>query len=63
MAAYEMTEKERRIWWRELEMTELTFREQELRNRNMSYSPEYRKDLEKRVAELKERYGADEQSS
>ena len=60
MAAYEMTAKERRIWWRELEMTELTFREQELRNRNMSYSPEYRKDLEKRVAELKERYGAEE---
>ena len=55
MEAYEMTPEERRIWWRELERTQLEFLQMELRNRNNDYSPEYRKDLEKRVAEMKQR--------
>ena len=54
--AYEMTMEERRTWWSELERTQLEFMQMELRNRNIVYSPERRKDLDKCVAELKQRY-------
>lgn len=51
----ELTAKEQRIIWREREMTEYEFMRMELRNPNNYYTPERRRDIEKRVAELRER--------
>ena len=53
---YEMTPAEKRGWVRELRLTELTFLEMELNNRENEYTPEYRRDMEKRVAQLREMY-------
>ena len=56
---YTMTREERRAWWRELEQTEFYFLRNELRNREAFFPEEYRRYLEKRVAELQEKYGTD----
>ena len=53
---YEMTAEERRIWWRELEMTEYYFLQNELKNRAFTVPADYRKYLENRVAELREKF-------
>lgn len=54
--AYEMTREEEKRWQRERDLTRLTFMEQELRNRNNSFTPEYRRDMAKILEEMKERY-------
>lgn len=51
---YIMTQAERRNWFRELEQTEYYFLQNELKNRDLAVSAEYRQYLERRVAELKE---------
>ena len=54
--AFVMTREEEKIWWRELEMTEYYFLQNELKNRAFEAPPEYRKYLEQRVAELQAKF-------
>ena len=54
--AYVMTPEEEKCWQRELEMTELEFLQQKLRNRKNDYFTEEREYMEERVAELKQKY-------
>ncbi len=54
--AYEMTREEEKCWQRERDLTRIAFMEREMENRNVYFTPEYRRDLEKILAEMKERY-------
>ena len=51
-----MTREEQKIRWRELEQTEYYFLQNELRNKAFAVPAEYRKYLERRVAELREKF-------